>query len=79
MSTHAKAKHLRKPTVLVCPSCSPERHVLPDIYSEQLAAALSTNPSLVELALHSNALGSRGVKLLCQGLRHPNCRLQNLR
>ncbi|XP_061245150.1 NACHT, LRR and PYD domains-containing protein 12 [Bos javanicus] len=58
---------------------SPERHILPDIYSEQLAAALSTNPSLVELALHSNALGSRGVKLLCQGLRHPNCRLQNLR
>ncbi|XP_040108147.1 NACHT, LRR and PYD domains-containing protein 12 [Oryx dammah] len=58
---------------------SPERHVLPDVYSEQLAAALSTNPSLLELALHSNALGSRGVKLLCQGLRHPNCRLQNLR
>uniref|UniRef100_A0A8C6DYA1 NACHT, LRR and PYD domains-containing protein 12 n=1 Tax=Moschus moschiferus TaxID=68415 RepID=A0A8C6DYA1_MOSMO len=58
---------------------SPERHILPAIYSEQLAAALSTNPSLVELALHSNALGSRGVKLLCQGLRHPNCRLQNLR
>ncbi|XP_042088303.1 NACHT, LRR and PYD domains-containing protein 12 isoform X2 [Ovis aries] len=58
---------------------SPERHVLPDVYSEQLAAALSTNPSLVELALHSNALGSQGVKLLCQGLRHPNCRLQNLR
>uniref|UniRef100_A0A8C3WWM3 NACHT, LRR and PYD domains-containing protein 12 n=1 Tax=Catagonus wagneri TaxID=51154 RepID=A0A8C3WWM3_9CETA len=58
---------------------SPERNVLPDAYSEQLAAALSTSPSLVELVLYSNALGSRGVKLLCQGLRHPNCKLQNLR
>ncbi|XP_057568754.1 NACHT, LRR and PYD domains-containing protein 12 [Hippopotamus amphibius kiboko] len=57
----------------------PERKVLPDAYSEHLAAALSTNPNLVELALHSNALGSRGLELLCQGLRHPSCKLQNLR
>lgn len=58
---------------------SPERNVLPDAYSEQLAMALSTNPNLIELALYRNALGNRGVKLLCQGLRHPNCKLQNLR
>ncbi|XP_013854191.2 NACHT, LRR and PYD domains-containing protein 12 isoform X1 [Sus scrofa] len=58
---------------------SPERNLLPDAYSEQLAAALSTSPNLVELVLYSNALGSRGVKLLCQGLGHPNCNLQNLR
>nr|KAF6411127.1 NLR family pyrin domain containing 12 [Rousettus aegyptiacus] len=57
----------------------PERNILPDAYSEQLAAALSTNPNLMELALYRNALGSRGVKLLCQGLQHPNCKLQNLR
>ncbi|XP_058386150.1 NACHT, LRR and PYD domains-containing protein 12 [Diceros bicornis minor] len=58
---------------------SSERNVLPDAYSEQLAATLSTNPNLIELVLYRNALGSRGVKLLCQGLRHPNCKLQNLR
>nr|AAM75144.1 monarch-1 splice form III [Homo sapiens] len=57
----------------------PERTVLLDAYSEHLAAALCTNPNLIELSLYRNALGSRGVKLLCQGLRHPNCKLQNLR
>ncbi|XP_006868383.1 PREDICTED: NACHT, LRR and PYD domains-containing protein 12 [Chrysochloris asiatica] len=57
----------------------PERSVLPNAYSEHLAAALHNNPNLIELVLYHNALGSRGVKLLCQGLRHPNCKLQNLR
>uniref|UniRef100_A0A8C0WHX7 NACHT, LRR and PYD domains-containing protein 12 n=1 Tax=Castor canadensis TaxID=51338 RepID=A0A8C0WHX7_CASCN len=57
----------------------PKRNVLPDAYSEHLAAALCTNPSLIELALYRNILGSRGMRMLCQGLRHPNCRLQNLR
>ncbi|XP_004381793.2 NACHT, LRR and PYD domains-containing protein 12 isoform X1 [Trichechus manatus latirostris] len=58
---------------------SPEKNLLPNAYSENLAAALCTNPNLIELVLYRNALGSRGVKLLCQGLRHPNCKLQNLR
>ena len=39
---------------------------MPDAYSKQLTAALSTNPNLVELALYNNALGSQGAKLLCQ-------------
>ncbi|XP_006897443.1 PREDICTED: NACHT, LRR and PYD domains-containing protein 12 [Elephantulus edwardii] len=56
-----------------------ERNILPNAYSEHLAAALCTNPNLVELVLCRNALGSQGVKMLCQGLRHPNCKLQNLR
>ncbi|XP_003638899.1 NACHT, LRR and PYD domains-containing protein 12 isoform X1 [Canis lupus familiaris] len=60
------------------PTQIPEKNVLPDAYSKQLAAALSTNPNLTELVLYRSALGSRGVRLLCQGLRHPSCKLQNL-
>ncbi|XP_062033647.1 NACHT, LRR and PYD domains-containing protein 12 isoform X1 [Lepus europaeus] len=56
-----------------------EKSILPDAYSEHLATALCCCPDLVELALYRNALGSRGLRLLCQGLRHPGCRLQNLR
>ncbi|XP_007492316.1 NACHT, LRR and PYD domains-containing protein 12 [Monodelphis domestica] len=56
-----------------------EKNILPETYCEHLAAALSTNRNLVELVLYRNALGDRGVRLLCQGLRHPNCQLQNLR
>ncbi|XP_027715837.1 NACHT, LRR and PYD domains-containing protein 12-like isoform X2 [Vombatus ursinus] len=57
----------------------PERNFLPEAYCQHLAAALSANRNLVELVLYRNALGNRGAKLLCQGLRHPNCHLQNLR
>ncbi|XP_004694131.1 PREDICTED: NACHT, LRR and PYD domains-containing protein 12 [Condylura cristata] len=66
------------PSVLLLPRRA-RSTVLPDAYGRQLAVVLSANPSLLELALYHHALDSQGVRLLCQGLRHPNCKLQSLR
>nr|XP_012320257.2 NACHT, LRR and PYD domains-containing protein 12-like [Aotus nancymaae] len=43
-----------------------------------MASVLSTNPHLVELDLTGNALEDLGLRFLCQGLRHPVCRLRTL-
>ncbi|KAH1171861.1 hypothetical protein KIL84_007479 [Mauremys mutica] len=43
-----------------------------------LSSLLSTNQSLRELNLSSNNLSYSGVKLLCEGLKHPNCKLEKL-
>ncbi|XP_064516034.1 NACHT, LRR and PYD domains-containing protein 12-like [Pseudopipra pipra] len=45
----------------------------------ELAALLAEHPSLAQLELGDGALGDRGVRLLCQGLRRPGCRLRVLR
>ncbi|GCB75393.1 hypothetical protein scyTo_0018213, partial [Scyliorhinus torazame] len=44
-----------------------------------LVSILDTNQSLTDLNLSSNKLGDSGVKLLCEALRKPNCKIQKLR
>ncbi|XP_072893364.1 NACHT, LRR and PYD domains-containing protein 3-like [Hemitrygon akajei] len=52
---------------------------LTDSGAEDLASALSTNPSLTELNLSENKLGDSGVKLVSAALRNPECKIQKLR
>ncbi|NWT83740.1 NLRP3 protein, partial [Lanius ludovicianus] len=45
----------------------------------ELAALLAEHPSLSRLELGDSSLGDTGVRLLCEGLRTPGCRLRVLR
>ncbi|XP_041262187.1 NACHT, LRR and PYD domains-containing protein 12-like isoform X2 [Onychostruthus taczanowskii] len=45
----------------------------------ELAALLAEHPGLAQLELADSSLGDSGVRLLCEGLRNPGCRLRILR
>ncbi|NXW45622.1 NLRP3 protein, partial [Nyctiprogne leucopyga] len=45
----------------------------------ELAALLAEHPGLARLELGDTTLGDSGVRLLCEGLRQPGCRLRVLR
>ncbi|PIO30262.1 hypothetical protein AB205_0007420, partial [Aquarana catesbeiana] len=46
---------------------------------DDLRSILIKNRSLTTLYLLNNNLEDSGIKLLCEGLRHPGCTLQSLR
>lgn len=43
---------------------------------QDLCNALYTNEHLRHLDLSDNALGDEGMQMLCEGLKHPSCKLQ---
>ncbi|XP_063814237.1 NACHT, LRR and PYD domains-containing protein 3-like [Pseudophryne corroboree] len=65
------------------PACTLQDLMLPDCgltssCCDDLRSVLTTNSSLTRLYLARNALEDSGIKLLCGGLRHPACALQDL-
>ncbi|KAM6224088.1 NACHT, LRR and PYD domains-containing protein 3 [Rhynchocyon petersi] len=51
---------------------------LTSIGCRALALALTSNQNLTHLYLRDNPLGDKGIKVLCEGLMNPNCKLQML-
>ncbi|XP_059818671.1 NACHT, LRR and PYD domains-containing protein 3-like [Hypanus sabinus] len=65
------------------PECKIQKLVLRDVGltdsgAEDLASALRSNPSLMELDLSYNKLGDSGVKLVSAALKNPECKIQKL-
>ncbi|XP_006893395.1 PREDICTED: NACHT, LRR and PYD domains-containing protein 6 [Elephantulus edwardii] len=52
---------------------------LPDSVCRDLAEALRMAPALTELTLQHNGLSEVGLRVLCEGLSWPSCRVQVLR
>ncbi|CAH2330119.1 NACHT, LRR and PYD domains-containing 3-like, partial [Pelobates cultripes] len=46
---------------------------------EDLRSVIIKNRSLTKLDLSGNTLQDSGLKLLCEGLRYPDCTLHELR
>ncbi|XP_013359967.1 PREDICTED: NACHT, LRR and PYD domains-containing protein 3-like isoform X2 [Chinchilla lanigera] len=59
----------------LCDSLLPESS---EAVCNYLASVLICNPYLTELDLSENPLGDKGVKYLCEGLRHSNCHVEKL-
>ncbi|KAM9325141.1 NACHT, LRR and PYD domains-containing protein 3-like [Gastrophryne carolinensis] len=64
----SRFKTLRLTSCILTPPCC-----------EDLRSVIATNHFLTKLVLSINELQDSGVKLLCEGLRHPDCMLQELK
>ncbi|KAM8967001.1 NACHT, LRR and PYD domains-containing protein 3-like [Pelodytes ibericus] len=56
-----------------------EKCSLTTLCCEDLCSVIISNHHLTKLGLSENDLQDSGVKCLCEGLKHPNCTLQELR
>ncbi|KFO93992.1 Ribonuclease inhibitor, partial [Buceros rhinoceros silvestris] len=45
---------------------------------QEISAVLGSSSSLIELSVGDNKIGDAGVAVLCQGLMHPDCKIQKL-
>ncbi|KAM7369682.1 hypothetical protein PAMP_010986 [Pampus punctatissimus] len=78
--TSAKGRLRLIPAVRNCRKAQIIRCRLSTTHCEVVASALKSNPShLRELDLNYNNLKNSEVKILCEGMKIPNCRLETLR
>ncbi|KAM4622832.1 NACHT, LRR and PYD domains-containing protein 3-like [Discoglossus pictus] len=79
MNLSRKSLQILSKGFMNCAKVSLNGCYLTSSYCENLKEIIITNRSLISLDLSWNKLGDSGVKLLCDGLKHPDCTLQELR